>query len=113
MNLDFGRTAKIIRELRKERGLTQEKAAEEIGMNIKTLQSIEQGKRTGNLDTLCMVAEYFGVSLDYLVFGRLSGADREDGSSAEWEMLTKGLTEQQRSQLLRIASDMVHTLGWA
>lgn len=60
-----------VKELRKRAGKTQEQVSEELGMNIKTYRSIETGARVGKIDTLCLLAEYFHTSLDYL-------AGRED-----------------------------------
>ena len=64
--------------LRKEAGISQEQIAEALGMKICTYRSIEKGRtrsnekgRTlGRIDTLAMLAEYFNVSLDYLVCGK-------------------------------------------
>lgn len=53
--------------LRKEAGISQEQIAEALGMKICTYRSIEKGRTLGRIDTLAMLAEYFNVSLDYLV----------------------------------------------
>lgn len=47
-------------ELRRERGWTQEKLAEECGVGIRTIQRLEAGS-DASLDTLSMVAEALGV----------------------------------------------------
>lgn len=52
--------------LRKEAGISQEQIAEALGMKICTYRSIEKGRTL----TLAMLAEYFNVSLDYLVCGK-------------------------------------------
>ncbi len=56
--------------LRKEAGISQEQIAEALGMKICTYRSIEKGRTLGRIDTLAMLAEYFNVSLDYLVCGK-------------------------------------------
>lgn len=55
-----------IKCLRRKKGKTQEEISEELGMNIKTYRAIETGVRVGKIDTLCLLAEYFHTSLDYL-----------------------------------------------
>ena len=55
-----------VRCLRRKTGKTQEEISEELGMNIKTYRAIETGARVGKIDTLCLLAEYFHTSLDYL-----------------------------------------------
>ncbi|MGB4657834.1 MAG: helix-turn-helix transcriptional regulator [Mobilitalea sp.] len=105
MYYNVTKTASIVKELRKEKMyLTQEIIAEQIGINIKTYQSIEQGVRGISIDTLCLVANYFKVSLDYLITG-----EKED---AEWNVLTINLSKEQRKQLFSITSNMIMTLGW-
>lgn len=104
MYYDVNKTAGIIKELRKHRELTQEVAAEEMEINIKTYQAAEQGSRGLSIDTLCIIADYFMVTLDYLVTER-RGAN-------EWSGLVENLTDEQKAQLFSIASNMISTLGW-
>lgn len=66
---DIKKTGEIIKSLRLQRRKTQECIAEEIGINIKTYRAIETGMRGGSVDTLCLIAEYFGCTLDYLIYG--------------------------------------------
>lgn len=51
--------------------VSQERMAEDTGMNIKTIQSYENGKSKPSLDTLDVMIEYFGVSSDYLLYGKV------------------------------------------
>ena len=104
MYYEVGKTAEIIKSLRKESGKTQEMAAEGAGINIKTYQAAEQGTRGVSIDTLCIIADYFQVSLDYLITGVRT--------NNEWDRLTETLSEKQKSQLYSIAANMVFTLGW-
>ena len=39
-------------------------------MNLKTYQAVERGRRVGRVDTLCMLAEYFDTTVDYLTVER-------------------------------------------
>ena len=70
MNYDVKKTAIIVKALRKGKvNLSQEKVADAMGINIKTYQSIEQGSRGASIDTLCIIATYYNVSLNYLITG--------------------------------------------
>ncbi len=60
---DLKNISKSLKELRKQKGYTQERMAAEIGMNIETYKAIERGNRAGSIDSLCLMAEYFCVSL--------------------------------------------------
>ena len=66
---DIEKTGKIIKKLRMQKGKSQANVSIETGINIKTYRSIESGVRGGRVDTLCTLAEYHNVTLDYLIFG--------------------------------------------
>lgn len=53
--------------LRKDRGLTQKDVSAVLGVKINTLAQYEKGNREPNFKTLCMLADYFNVSTDYLL----------------------------------------------
>lgn len=56
-----------LRSLRKSRGLLGIKLAEDLKIGSNTLSQWESGAREPNYDVLCRLAEYFGVSTDYLL----------------------------------------------
>jgi len=58
-----------IRELRKNKNITQLKMAMDLNTTQNTISRYETGASSPGLDELVMIADYFGVSLDYL-FGR-------------------------------------------
>lgn len=68
--MEFNR---IITLLRKERGITQKKAAQDLGVSQALLSHYEKGIRECGLDFVVRVADYYDVSCDYLL-GR--SADR-------------------------------------
>lgn len=70
MAIEFNR---IITLLRKERGITQKQAAQELGISQAQLSHYEKGIRECGLAFVVQVADYYGVSCDYLL-GR--SADR-------------------------------------
>ena len=102
MQFDIEKTAEIIKKLRKEAKLTQEQVANDMGINLKTYQSLEQGKRAGMIDTLCIVAEYYGVSIDYLVYGTMMGN--------EMDKLLSGLSLENKRKIFKIVESMITTL---
>ena len=56
-----------LKELRKQRGISQLKLAMDLGMNQNTVSRYENGEREADYQTLINIADYFEVSLDYLL----------------------------------------------
>lgn len=56
-----------IKELRKQKGLTQQQLGDLIGITKVSICCYENGTRTPNLDTLLDMADIFGVDISYLV----------------------------------------------
>lgn len=55
-----------ISELRKEKGISQQKCADDLGISLRTLQRYEKGE-TENLSCFIKMATYFGVELEELI----------------------------------------------
>ena len=64
MNQNFPR---IITLLRKEQGLSQKKAAEQLEISQALLSHYEKGIRECGLEFLVKIADFYGVSCDYLL----------------------------------------------
>lgn len=56
-----------LKELRKTHHITQKQLALEIGASERGIQQYELGERKPNHDMLIAIADYFNVSIDYLV----------------------------------------------
>lgn len=53
--------------LRKNKGISQKALASEFGISDAAITMMEKGKRLPSFEILCALADYFDVSLDYLV----------------------------------------------
>ncbi len=56
-----------IRQLRKERHITQIKMAMDLNMSQNTISRYERGEREPGISELIAIADYFHVSVDYLI----------------------------------------------
>ncbi len=56
-----------LRELRKERGISQLKLAMDLYLNQNSISRYESGEREADYATLILIADYFDVSIDYLL----------------------------------------------
>lgn len=62
MKPDIGHKLKT---LRKGRKLTQEQAAEKLGITRATVSNYEVGRRSPHISELKRIADFYGVGLDY------------------------------------------------
>ena len=56
-----------LKELRKKRGISQLKLAIDLSMNQNSISRYENGTREADYATLIKFADYFHVSIDYLL----------------------------------------------
>lgn len=56
-----------LKQLRKQRGLSQLRLAMELGTNQNSISRYESGEREADYRMLIRIADYFGVSIDYLL----------------------------------------------
>lgn len=89
-----------LKDLRAADGLSQPALADALGMGIKK-QNISAWERDGiPIDNAFLIADYFGVTLDYL-YGR---SDTRNGEAAETEAYT-GLSSRAASKLHWVYED--------
>lgn len=80
----------IFEKLLKDSGITAYKVSKETGISTATLTSWKKGNYTPKADKLQKIADYFGVSMEYLLTGE------EDKGVAKRDIL---LTDQERELL--------------
>jgi len=56
-----------LKELRKKRGISQLKLALDLNMNQNSISRYETGSHEADYSTLIKIADYFNVSVDYLL----------------------------------------------
>ncbi len=56
-----------LKELRKSRKISQLKIAMDLNMNQNTISRYETGEREPGINELIKIADYFNVSIDYLL----------------------------------------------
>ncbi len=65
-----------LKELRKERKITQQDLADTFSVRVRTYQGYEYGESYPDVAKLIAIADFFDVSLDYLV-GRSDVRERQ------------------------------------
>ena len=56
-----------IRAARLRAGLSQKELGEAVGLSHKAISTIESGSRSTTIEKLVLLADFFGVSTDYLL----------------------------------------------
>ena len=57
----------ILKDLRMEKGLTQEELAKQINFSLSAVNKWENGKKNPSVDAIKVLAKFFNVSTDYLL----------------------------------------------
>ena len=100
-SLSFSDIIDDLVEEKKKDGLTEGQIAKELGIQPPTLTAYKNGDRFPNFGNIMRIADYFGVSLDYL-------AGRSEYRNDNLRYITGknlGLTEKAIQSLLEIAED--------
>lgn len=66
-----------LKELREKRGISQLKLAMDLGLTQNSISRYESGMREADYKTLIALADYFNVSIDYLL-------ERTDSPAITW-----------------------------
>lgn len=81
-------------ELRNEKGLTQREIAKIFNVSQGTYNNWENGKTQPSIEQLVAIADFFGVSIDYLV-----GREREKTALSQARRTTESIFRTSRATL--------------
>ena len=84
----------IFEELLKTNNVSAYRVAQETGVTTATLTSWKQGKYAPKRDKLKKIADYFGVSLEYLQTGKDSEKESEEGKKYYFSDATAELAQE-------------------
>ena len=109
---DTMKTKDILKTLRKARGYTNAKDfCEDAGISFNTYQNYEAGSRVPTVEILVKIANFYGVTTDYLL-GRdsqksneLTPTQREEIATQKWLSLDK----EKRDALLQMMETCIKT----
>lgn len=69
-------------DLLEERGVTAKQVTEQLGMSNSSFSDWKKGKGSPGVDALSKLADYFSVSLDWLILGKTEDSDEDDFKSS-------------------------------
>lgn len=101
--------ANRLRELRKEKNVNQQKLSNYLGYGYTAIANYESGRNEPSIDTICKIADYFDVTVDYLI-GHEDNPKRVDAiSKAESELIMRFRNMDNEDQ--RILLEMAKSLS--
>lgn len=98
--MDQQKIGSFLKELRKEKHMTQEQLAEALGVSGRTVSRWETGRNLPDLDLLMLLADYHGVALRELLDGERE-EDAMDRKLEETVVKVADYSNQEKHQLAR------------
>lgn len=99
----------VLRQLRKQKKINQATLADAIGMSQATIASWEKGTRKPDAETVAQLADYFGVTIDYLM-GRDETAHQQPEPVDEQLQLFRSLLSQMNDDQRERAAEYMRFL---
>jgi len=96
--MDNVQTGKLIAELRRKQGLTQQQLADKLNLSNKTISKWESGSGSPDISNLPVLAEALGISADELLRGRLKES-KLDTDTHKKGVPRKELTPRQKMEI--------------
>lgn len=89
----------IFEQLLQKYGVTPYKVAKEAGVTQTALSNWKSGRSTPTTKTLQKIADYFGVTIDYLMTGNENGEKSNSSLTSRDQRDIEKILEQTREQL--------------
>lgn len=95
--------AEQLKTLRKINGITQKELAEKLKIKQNSYSDWENGKSEPNIEMLVRIADYFDVSLDYLMGGKMKNITEEFSLCLKKIRMKRKLSQKQIAEELKIS----------
>ena len=93
------------KDLRKEKGITQEQLAEKLGVSGRTISRWETGNNMLDISLLVEIAEFFDVSIPEIIKGERKSEDMEEETKEVAETMSD-YARAEKEQLLKSIRNM-------
>ena len=107
MAINFETVGKRIKEVRKQKGMSQDELAERAELSSQYISQIETGRKKGSLPTYNKLAKALGVSIDELT-GSISEGSRV---LSDVDLILQDCSKEEREllvEVLRVVKGVVH-----
>ena len=103
MQMDNVQTGKLIAELRKKQGLTQQQLADKLNLSNKTISKWESGSGSPDISNLPVLADALGISVDELLKGELNNSEEAKSKVTKDYSPKKELSPKEKKERAIIA----------
>ena len=100
--------AQRLRELRKDNNISQKKLSSYLNFGYTAIANYESGRNQPSLDTVKKIAQFFGVTVDYLIGASDYPRSEKDITEKEEELLMifRRINDEERDALLKVVNLM-------
>lgn len=92
----------ILKELRKEKGLTQRELAKLLNISNSSLAMYETDKREPDFELVKKIAEFFDVTMDYLLGNNKSNSTEQNGSQPYYVELNRVVQNMNKKEVEKV-----------
>ncbi len=108
--MDQQKIGRFLRELRRERSLTQEEVAEILGVSNRSVSRWENGVTMPDLDLLIQIARYYDVEVGEILDGGKKGEDTEKDMDKKTEETMLKIAEQVSTEKIVFSKKLCYVL---
>lgn len=99
-----------LKQLRKEKGMTQTQFASEFNIATRTIAMWETGKRTPDTETLKKIARFFNVSIDFLLDNEKSPTEESEEPEDEELIILNRNAKKLSPEQQKLLNDVVRQM---
>ena len=101
------RIGSFLKELRKEKGLTQEQAAEKLNVSGRTISRWENGNNMPDISLLTDIAELYEVMIPEIINGERKSENMKEEIKETVEMMATYATSEKEAMLKNIRNESI------
>ncbi len=103
--MDQIKVGSFLKDLRREKGITQEQLAEQLGVSGRTISRWETGNNMPDISLLVEIAEYFDVSIPEIIKGERKSEDMKEEAKEVAETMSD-YAKTEKEQLVKSIRNM-------
>jgi transcriptional regulator with XRE-family HTH domain len=97
-----------LRELRKKAGMNMRELGAVIGVTESAISYYERGKREPTFESVCKLARYFGVTVDYLMEADATLPAEQQADESRILYVYDHIDDEHRRELMRVAEEILN-----